>query len=64
MPDTAIACVIEISWNEPKKFIFIDHRGCTTGDFEITGVDRDADDSNKNLSPQNIPKTFHAIEDT
>ena len=41
MPDTVIAHVNELSYNEPNKFIFTELIGCPIGDIYITGVDID-----------------------
>ena len=52
--DTVIACINKLSYNELYQFIFtdrrghtiVDIRGHTIGYIKITGVDRDAADSN------------------
>ena len=64
MPDTAIARVNNIAYNEPNQFIFTNYRGRPIGDIEITGVDRDAGDSNKNQAPQDPPHKLQATEET
>ena len=64
MTATFIACVNKLAYNEPKKFIFTDHRGSPIGEINITVVDRDAGDSNKNQAPQDTPHEFQATEET
>ena len=68
MPDTVIAHVNELSYNEPNKFIFTELSGCPIGDIYITGVDRDAADRNINNSPwypnHKLQATEEAEEET
>ena len=52
MPDTVISRFNETAYNELNQFIFTDHRNCPIVDGEITGMYKDAYDSNKNQSPQ------------
>ena len=62
MPETFIARVNELAYNEPNQFIFIDHSGCPIGDLYIKGVHRDAADRKKNQAPQEPPQEFQATE--
>ena len=62
MADTVIDCVNELACNEPNQFIFTDRRGRPIGDVEITGVDRDTDDSNKTQAPKYLPHEFQTTE--
>ena len=62
MPDTVISRVNELACNELNQFIFTDRRGIPIGDINITGVDRDTYDSNKNKAPQDPPPEFQATE--
>ena len=63
MLDTFIACVNELACNEPNKFIFTDMSVNPIGYIYITGVNRDAADSNKNQAPQDPSHKFHATEE-
>ena len=62
MPDTFISRVNELAWNELNQFIFTDRRGRPIGDVDITGVDRDTDDSNKTQAPKYLPHEFQTTE--
>ena len=62
MPNTAIACVKDLACNEPNQFIFTDRSGCLIGDIDITLVDRDAADSNKNQAPQDPAQDIQATK--
>ena len=61
MPDTIIACVNDLSCNEPNQFILIECSCCPIGDIEIPGMDRD--NSNKNKSPHDPPHKMQATEE-
>ena len=64
MPDNVISRVEKLAYNEPNRFIFTDHRSSTIGNIDITGVDRDAYDSNENKAPQYPSHKFQATEET
>ena len=64
MPDTIIDHINELYYNAPNMFIFTDCRGCSIGDFEITGVDSDAGDSNEKKSQQDPPHELQATKYT
>ena len=58
MPDTVMAHVNKLAWNEQNQFIFTDHSGHTIGEINIKGVDRYDDDRNKNQSLQDTHLYF------
>ena len=61
VPDTAIARVNKLSWNEPNQFIFIYFIVHPIGYINITVVDRDSADSNENQAPQD---PLHEFQET
>ena len=60
MPGTVADRANELVCNEANKFILTDRSGPPIGDIEITGVDRDAADSNKKQALQDPPHKFQA----
>ena len=62
IPDTVIARVNELSWNEPDRFIFIDRRDRPIGDINTIREDRDSVDNNGNNSLQDPTHKFQATE--
>ena len=64
MPDTVISRLNELACNKPNRFIFTERRGSPIGDADITGVDKDTNDINKNKAPQDPPHEFQEIEKT
>ena len=58
MPENIISRINKLALNETNQFIFTYRRGCPIGDVEITGEDRDADDSNETEAPQDPPHEF------
>ena len=63
MPGTIMARVNKLAYNEPNQFIFVDLSSCPIGYIEITWLDRDTDDRNKNQSPKYTPHEFKEKEE-
>ena len=64
MPDTVTDRINKLDGNKPNQFIFTYRRGFSIGDTEITGEDRDTDDSKEKQATHDSSYEFHATKYT